>query len=90
VIHGNIEESLNLSGVQIHGQHAMGPAVTIKLDTSLEEIGTARLCLPVLTAVSKIRNHRRDPVRRSRAGARRSAKSSSIKLSLAGSLVAEG
>jgi len=40
VIHGNIEESLNLSGVQIHGQHAMGPRRHNQLDTSLEEIGT--------------------------------------------------
>ena len=40
MIHRNIKKTLDLAGMQVHCQNAVGPGATIRLATSLAVIGT--------------------------------------------------
>ena len=53
VIDGDIEEALDLGGVQIERETRSAPAAVIRLATSLAVIGHASLVLAVLRARSR-------------------------------------
>ena len=60
VIDGNVEKSLQLLGVQIHGQHALNSGGRQKVGHQLRGDGHAWLILAVLACIAEKRDHRRD------------------------------
>ena len=56
-----VEEALDLRLVQIHGQHTVGPGRAQQIRDKLGRDGHSRLVLAILSSVSIVRDHRRDP-----------------------------
>ena len=54
MIQGNVEEALNLGGVEVHGQHTVGAGGGDHVGDQLCGDGVAALGLTVLTGVAKI------------------------------------
>ena len=63
VIDRNIEEALDLAGMQIHCQHAVGACLGDQVGHQLGRNRRARAALPVLPGIAKIGDHRRHPPR---------------------------
>ena len=63
MVHRNIEEPLNLLGVQVHRQDAVRPRGHQQVGHQLGGDGHARLVFAVLPGISVKRQHRRDPGR---------------------------
>ena len=57
VIHGDIEETLDLAGVQVHGQHAVGAGGGEHIGHQLGGDGIAGLGLAVLAGIAEIGDH---------------------------------
>ena len=57
VIHGDIEEALDLVGVQVHGQHAVGAGGGEHIGHQLGGDRIAGLGLTVLTGIAEIGDH---------------------------------
>ena len=71
VVGRDIEEALNLAGMQIHGQHAVGTGMGDHVGDELRRDRRARAGLTVLAGVAEIRHHGGDsPCRRATAGVR--------------------
>ncbi|MNR00829.1 hypothetical protein D3C85_1166170 [compost metagenome] len=64
VISGDVEEALNLTGVQIHRQDAVSAGAGDHVGDQLGRDGRAAAGLPVLTGVTEVGHDRRDPPRR--------------------------
>ena len=60
VIDGNVEEALDLSCVQVHGEHAVSAGCGYEICHELCGDGVAALCLAVLAGIAEIRNDRGD------------------------------
>ena len=60
VVHGDIKEALDLAGMEIHGQHAVGAGGGQHVGHQLGRNGVAALGLTVLTGIAEIGDHRRD------------------------------
>ena len=58
---GDVEEALDLVGVQVHGQHPVGAGAGDQVGHQLGGNGVAGLGLPVLAGVAEIGDHRSDP-----------------------------
>ena len=61
IVHGDVEEALNLGGVEVHGQHTVGAGGGEHVGHQLGGDGVAGLGLPVLTGVAEVGNHSGDP-----------------------------
>ena len=70
MVHGDVEEPLNLPGVQVHRQHAVDSRRHEEIRHQLGGDGHAGAVLAVLPGVAEERKHGGDAVRRWR-GARR-------------------
>src|SRR5262245_55214123 len=68
MIQRDIEKTLQLRGVQIHGENAFGARSGQKIRHQLRSNGNARLVFAILARVSKIGYHRRNALRRSALG----------------------
>src|SRR5690606_9067678 len=64
MIHRNIEKALNLLGVQIDRQHAVGTGGGDEIGHELGGDGRAALVFAILSCVAEVWNHRRDTPRR--------------------------
>ena len=64
IVGRNIEEALDLSGVQIDGQDAVGAGAGNEVRDQLGRDRRARPHLPVLARIAEIGNDRRDAMRR--------------------------
>ncbi len=64
VVHRDVEESLDLAGVQVHREHPRDARRRQEVRHELRRDGGPREDLPVLPRVPVIREHRRDPLRR--------------------------
>jgi hypothetical protein len=64
VIDRDVEETLDLRSVQVHGQDPVRPGGGDQVGDELRGDRNARLVLPVLTRVAVVRKHGRDPARR--------------------------
>jgi len=64
VVDGDVEEALDLVGVQVHGEHARDTHRLQQVGHDLGRDRHARLVLAVLPGVAVIRNDRRDARRR--------------------------
>ena len=62
VIDRHVEEALNLRGVQVHGQHAVGAGARDEVGHQLGGDRHAALVLAVLPGIAEVRHHRRDAV----------------------------
>ena len=62
VIDGDVEEALDLGGVQVHGQHAVGPGAGDDVGHQLGRDGHAAFVLAVLPGVAEVGNHGRDAI----------------------------
>ena len=62
MIHGNVEEALDLGGVQVHGQHAVGAGAGDQVGHQLGRDRHAALVLAVLPGVAEVGHHGRDPI----------------------------
>jgi len=62
VVDRNVEESLDLLGVQIDGEHAVNPGSNEKVGDQFGGDGDAGLILAVLPGIAKEGEHGRDPV----------------------------
>ena len=60
VIHGNVEEALNLGGMEVHGQHPVGPRGHDHVGHQLGGDGVPGLGLAVLPGIAEVGNHRGD------------------------------
>jgi ABC-type phosphate/phosphonate transport system substrate-binding protein len=86
VVHRNVEEALDLRGVQVDAQHAVCARAGDEVGHQLGGDGHAALVLAVLAGVAEVGNDRGDA--RALARRRQSANtSSSIRLSFTGELV---
>ena len=65
LIHGDPEEPLDLRGMEIHGEHAIGSGGRQEVCHEPGRDADARLVLLVRAGVREVRQHGRDPVRRS-------------------------
>ena len=63
MIERDIEKSLNLRGVQIHGKHPVRASGGDEVGNELCRDGVARTRLPVLTGIAEVRNDRRNAPR---------------------------
>jgi len=63
VVHGDIEEALDLGGMEVHGEHAVSAGGLDHVGDELGRDGVAALGLAVLTGVAEIRDHGRDAAR---------------------------
>ena len=61
IVHRDVEEPLDLGGVQIHRQHAVGAGFGDQVGDELGADRRARAGFAVLAGVTEIRQHRRDP-----------------------------
>ena len=61
MIHGNVEEALNLGGVEIHGQHPVGAGGGEHIGHQLGGDGIPALGLPILAGIAKIGDYRGNP-----------------------------
>jgi len=66
IVHGNIEETLNLAGVEIHCNHMVAPGSLKHVGHEFGCDGRARLVLLVLARIWEVRNHGCDPACRCR------------------------
>ena len=57
VIHGDVKETLNLGGVQVHGQHPVGAGGGEHISHQLGRDRIAALGLAVLASIAKVRDH---------------------------------
>ena len=57
VIHGDVEEALDLGGVQVHGQHAVGAGGGNHIGHQLGADGVAALGLAVLPGIAEVGHH---------------------------------
>lgn len=64
VVYGNIEEALDLTGVEIHGDHVVASGSLEHVGHQLSRDGCTRLVLLVLTGVGKVRKNSGDTARR--------------------------
>ena len=55
VVDRDVEEALDLAGVEVHGEHAVAPAAVIRSATSLAVIGARGVDLAVLARVAVVR-----------------------------------
>ena len=62
MIHGDVEEALDLVGVQVHRQHPVGPGLDDHVRHQLGRDRHPALVLAVLAGVAEVRDHGRDPV----------------------------
>ena len=60
IVHGDIKEALDLAGMEIHGQHAVGAGGGEHVGHQLGGDGIAALGLAVLTGIAEIGDHRSD------------------------------
>ncbi len=58
MIHGHIEKALDLRGVQIHRQHAIGPSPRDAVGHEFGRDRYATFILAILARVTIVRNHR--------------------------------
>jgi hypothetical protein len=68
VVDGNIEEALNLLGVEVEGQDPVRAGGDQEVGHQLGGNGNAGLVLPVLARVTEEGDHGRDPIRTGTAG----------------------
>jgi len=61
---GMVKEALDLAGVQVHGQHAVGSRQLEHVGDQAGRDGLARLRLAILPRVGEERHHRGDALRR--------------------------
>ena len=61
VVHRDVEEALDLVGVQVHGQHPVSAGSGDQVGHQLGRDGVAGLGLPVLTGIAEIGDHGGDP-----------------------------
>ena len=57
IVGRDIEEALDLAGVQVDGQHAVGAGVSDHVGDELGRDRRARPCLAILTGVAEIGDH---------------------------------
>ena len=62
VVDRHVEEALDLGGVQVHRQDAVGPGPGDQVGHQLGGDRHAAVVLAVLAGVAEVGNHRRDPV----------------------------
>ena len=62
VIDRNVEKALDLGGVQVHRQHAVGPGPGDQVGHQLGRDRHPAFVLAILPGVAEIRDHRRDPL----------------------------
>ena len=67
VVHRDVEEPLDLPGVEVQGQHALRPGRGEQVGHQLGRDRHARLHLAVLAGVPVVGEHRRDAARPRRA-----------------------
>ena len=72
VIDRHVEKALNLGGVQVHRQHAVGPGPRDEIGHELGRDRHAAFVLAVLPGVAEVRNDGGDPLG---AGPQRSCRS---------------
>ena len=60
IVHRAVEKALNLSGMQVNGDHALGPGHTDEIRHHLGADGRARADFAVLAGIGVIGDHRRD------------------------------
>ncbi len=65
IVGRNVEEALNLAGMEIHRQHPVGAGDGDQIGDQLGRDRRARTRLPVLPGIAEIRDDRRDPLGRS-------------------------
>jgi hypothetical protein len=63
MVHGDIEEALNLRRVQVHRDDSVSPGSGDEVGNQLCRNRDARLILAVLSSVAEVGNHRRNPAR---------------------------
>ena len=61
VVHGDVEEALDLVGVQVHGQHPVGAGGGDQVGHQLGGDGVAGLGLAVLAGIAEVGDHGGDP-----------------------------
>ena len=64
IVGGNVEEALNLAGVEIDGEHAVGARIGDQIGDELRGDRRARPRLAILPRVAEVRHHRGDAPRR--------------------------
>ena len=64
IVRGNIEEALDLPGMQVQRQDTPGPGLRDDVGNQLRRDRRARAWLSVLASIAKIRNDRRHPLGR--------------------------
>ena len=60
VVHGDVEEALDLRGVEVHRQHAVSAGAGDEVGHQLGGDGVAALGLAVLTGIAEVRDDRGD------------------------------
>ena len=61
MIHGDVEESLDLSGMEVHGNHAIGTSGGDKIGHELGANGSAALMFLILAGVAEVGHYGGDP-----------------------------
>ena len=57
IVHRDIEEALDLGGVQVHGQHPVSAGGSDQVGDKLGGDGVTALGFTVLTGIAKVRDH---------------------------------
>ena len=60
VVHRDVEEALDLGGVEVHGEHPVGPGGGEHVGHQLGGDGVTGFGLPVLPGIAKVGDHRGD------------------------------